>query len=181
MKIQVQDIPLEGLSLSYEVGPTEWGLAEQGVVLLEAIHVVVNVLKQAGEEVYLSGALSTVINTECSRCLKSLSLPLQSDFHLMYVPFPSSSSEGEMALSAEALDLNFYHGGEINVDQEMRGQLFLSIPMHPLCHSDCRGLCPHCGEDLNQVRCQCHSEPVDLRWKGLEKFKYKENDAKSKT
>ena len=76
-------IPLEGLSLSYEMGSTEWGLAEQGVVLLETIHVVVNVLKQAGEEVYLSGALSTVINTECSRCLKSLSLPLQSDFHLM--------------------------------------------------------------------------------------------------
>lgn len=181
MKVQVQDIPLEGLSLSYEVGLTEWELPENDVVLLEAIHIVLNVLKQAGEEVYFSGALSTMIKTECSRCLRPLSLPLKSDFHLMYVPFPSGSKESDVALSAEALDLNFYHGGEINVDQEMRGQLFLSIPMHPLCQSDCRGLCPQCGEDLNQVRCQCHSEPIDLRWKGLEKFKYKESDAKSKT
>ncbi len=181
MKIQVQDIPSEGLHLSYEVGPTEWDLEAKGHSLLEPAHVVLEVLKQGEGEVYISGALSARVQGECSRCVNPIPLPIQSRFHLEYVPSPGKFSTGEVVLSPDALDLNFYQGDEIDVDDEMMGQCLLAVPMHVLCQPDCRGLCPQCGEDLNRRRCQCRYEPIDLRWAALKKFKYKETNAKSKT
>lgn len=182
MKIQVQDIPPEGLHLSYAVEPTEWDLAEKGHTLLESAHIVLDALKHGEGEVYLAGELSAQIQGECSRCVKPITLPIQSSFHLEYLPAPRFSTN-EMALSSDALDLNFYQGDEIDIDDEMMGQCLLAVPMHPLCQPNCQGLCPQCGEDLNQVNCQCYSEPVDFRWAALKnfKYKYKEPHAKSKT
>lgn len=181
MNIQVQEIPLEGLHLSYEVSPLVWNSEEKGHSLLEPVRIVLDVLKHGEGEVYISGTLSTRVQGECSRCTETLDFPILSRFHLDYVPSPDTFSAGEVALSSDALDLNYYEGDEINVDEEIRGQCLLAVPMHLLCQANCRGLCPQCGVDLNKGSCQCHSEPVDLRWAALEKFKYKENNAKSKT
>lgn len=181
MEIQVQDIPPEGLHLSYEVGLTEWDLIDKGVVVLVPIQIKLEVYRHGEGEVYLSGQLSTSIQAECVRCLKSIPCPVHADFHLEYVPFPEPFSEKEAALSAETLDLNYYDGDQIDIDDEMKGQLFLSVPMNSLCQSECRGLCPHCGTDLNETACQCQPKPVDPRWATLKNFKYKESDAKPKT
>ncbi len=181
MKIQVQEIPSEGLRLSYQLSPAAWDLEEKGHALLEPAQVVLHVLKHGEGEVYISGTLSARIQSECSRCPESFDLPILSNFHLDYVPSPNKFPAGEVALSSDALDLNFYEGDEINVDEEIMGQCLLAVPMHSLCQTDCQGLCAQCGVDLNKSSCQCHSEPVDFRWAALEKFKYKENNAKSKT
>jgi DUF177 domain-containing protein len=37
----------------------------------------------------------------------------------------------------------------------MREQFYLSLPMKPLCRSDCRGLCVVCGTNLNREPCSC--------------------------
>jgi len=182
MKIQVQDIPSEGLHLSYGMGLQEWDIAYTGYYrLLEPVRIVVDVIKHGEGEVYVSGALSAKIEAECARCIKHIALPIHSDFHLEYLPASGDVSSGELALSPEAMDLNYYEGDEIDLDREMIGQCSLAIPMHALCRKDCRGLCPHCGEDLNKVNCQCHFEPTDMRWAALKHFKYKEPNAKSKT
>jgi len=181
VKICVESIPSEGLHLSYELSPTEWDLEDKGCCLLEPVHIVLDAVKHGETEVYISGALSAKIQVECSRCVKAIPLPIQSDFHLEYLPAPTAFSAGEAALSPDALDLNYYEGEEIDLDHEMMGQCLLAIPMHALCQPDCQGLCPHCGEDLNEVNCQCRFEPLDMRWAALKNFKYKEADAKSKT
>jgi uncharacterized protein len=181
MKIQVQDIPSEGLHLSYEVDPAEWDLKEKGHSLLDPAQVVLDVLRQGEGDVYVSGELSAQVQGECSRCVKPIALPIQSRFDLEYLPSPREFSTAEVSLSSHALDLNFYQGDEIDVDDELMGQCLLAVPMYALCQSECRGLCPQCGVNLNKVNCQCHSEPVDLRWAALNNFKYKENNAKSKT
>jgi uncharacterized protein len=43
----------------------------------------------------------------------------------------------------------------------------LSLPSSPVCRPDCKGLCPHCGQDLNEGSCDCHTEAVDPRWAAL--------------
>ncbi|MFQ5588039.1 MAG: DUF177 domain-containing protein [Nitrospiria bacterium] len=174
MEIQVQDIPSEGLHLSCEVGLAEWDLTEKGIKLLDPIQIHLDAYSHGEGEISLTGDLSTSIQAECVRCLKVIPSPVHSDFHLEYAPRPEFSSDKEEALSAETLDLNFYDGGQINIDDEMQGQFFLSIPMNTLCHTKCRGLCPHCGTDLNEIACQCRPEPVDPRWAILKNFKHKD-------
>ncbi len=181
MEIQLEKILSEGLHISYEVTLPEWDLTEKDFVLLNPIQIQLDAHKHGQGEVYLTGELSTTIQSECVRCLKVIACPVYSDFHFEYAPQPEASSGGEDVLSEEMLDLNFYVGAQINIDEEMKGQFFLSVPLNPLCRLDCRGLCPHCGEDLNETACQCHAELSDPRWAILKNFNNKETDAKSKT
>ena len=43
----------------------------------------------------------------------------------------------------------------------LREQVILAAPIQSLCHETCAGLCPRCGQNLNEGRCACASEPVN--------------------
>jgi uncharacterized protein len=45
--------------------------------------------------------------------------------------------------------------------------LALGLPMQPVCHEECAGLCLTCGVNLNETRCRCDSSPGDPRWSAL--------------
>lgn len=47
----------------------------------------------------------------------------------------------------------------------------LSIPLKRLCKDDCKGLCPHCGKNLNEETCNCKDEKTHDVWEPLKKLK----------
>jgi uncharacterized protein len=49
--------------------------------------------------------------------------------------------------------------------------ILLDLPLAPLCRSDCKGLCPYCGGDLNDVACDCQA-PLDPRWATLDGLQF---------
>lgn len=49
--------------------------------------------------------------------------------------------------------------------------ILLELPLAPLCRSDCRGLCPYCGIDLNDATCECQA-PLDPRWATLDGLRF---------
>ena len=53
----------------------------------------------------------------------------------------------------------------------VREQVYLELPMNPVCTESCLGLCPQCGEDRNQGNHECQVETIDPRWEGLLRFK----------
>lgn len=48
--------------------------------------------------------------------------------------------------------------------------ILLSVPLFPLCKSDCKGLCAKCGQDYNEGTCECNHETIDPRLEKLKKF-----------
>jgi uncharacterized protein len=64
----------------------------------------------------------------------------------------------EIELAEKDLEVDFIRGEEIDLDEIIREQIYLSLPMKSLCSEDCLGLCPTCGSDLNAGSCQCHRE-----------------------
>jgi uncharacterized protein len=42
------------------------------------------------------------------------------------------------------------------------------VPYQPLCDAACRGLCPVCGANRNEVDCDCAEPAGDPRWAALE-------------
>jgi uncharacterized protein len=56
---------------------------------------------------------------------------------------------------------------ELDLGPMVRDALVLELPLAPLCRDDCRGLCPHCGTDLNHETCSCVT-PRDPRWANLD-------------
>ncbi|MCK5011414.1 MAG: DUF177 domain-containing protein, partial [Deltaproteobacteria bacterium] len=57
-------------------------------------------------------------------------------------------------------DLFFYQGHIIDKVPLIREQILLHIPLYPLCHETCKGICPQCGSNLNHSLCQCDKEEV---------------------
>jgi uncharacterized protein len=46
-------------------------------------------------------------------------------------------------------------GDQLELGEMLREQVILAEPMQPLCRVACRGLCPVCGQDLNERPCAC--------------------------
>jgi len=67
---------------------------------------------------------------------------------------------------------NYFINEDIfNLKEFLRQRIILSLPAKPLCISECKGLCPDCGTNLNREQCQCNMFQPDDRWLKLkEKF-----------
>jgi len=164
MEIKVQDIPSEGLLLSYEEDASLWGLEEEEVSVEGKIQVRLKAIRHNEDSVYIRGAIEAGILSECGRCLVHYVEQVRSDFQIDYVPRPQIPLEEELILSREELEINYYEGDLIDINEELRSQLFLTLQMGPLCKPDCRGLCSHCGENLNLKTCSCPAEFPTARW-----------------
>jgi len=53
--------------------------------------------------------------------------------------------------------------GHIDLSPLVREYMLLDIPIKPLCSTDCKGLCPVCGENLNETQCGHTTESIDPR------------------
>jgi uncharacterized protein len=93
------------------------------------------------DEVMVVANVSAKVGLTCSRCLERYESPLPA-FVEVHAP-----------LTQTAIDLQ----------EEVRQSLALALPLKPLCRTDCRGLCPHCGKNLNQALCDCAGEAAAQR------------------
>jgi len=100
------------------------------------------------------GRLSGSIEVSCARCLAPYGLPLDRDFDLFYAFAPLKGKE--IHIPEDALDYAFLHDGDgIDLEQVAMEQVYLDVPMKPLCSATCRGLCSRCGANLNEGECRC--------------------------
>ncbi len=176
MKINVSKIPEGGMNLRFEKDGA-WFRghlpeAELFVFTLERIDVACNV-RRIKETVFVEGGLSTSAEAPCCRCLETARLPLRASFKYTFSPAPSEPQE-EVELSADDLELAYYEEDTIDLDRVIYEQIMLQMPIKPLCTETCKGLCPHCGINLNSASCQCEAETFDERLAALKKFKVKE-------
>jgi uncharacterized protein len=165
LKININTIPEEGMGLRFE-RDGEWfrqllADADAGGFLLDRLDVFCMVRK-IHENIYIEGNIEAKGEMPCSRCLEMTEVFLQAPFKYTFCPPPQRMIE-EMELKIEDLDLEYYEGDLINLEQIVFEQVMLQIPMKPLCSESCKGLCPHCGANLNKTTCNCREEVFDPR------------------
>lgn len=102
---------------------------------------------------------------ECRRCLEPLGIPLVRDF--LWV-FGEPGEEGE-----EGSGLRPVAPDEVSIDLGgvLREELILELDRWVVCGPDCKGLCPHCGENRNETMCDCSPDEPDPRWDALRALK----------
>jgi uncharacterized protein len=178
LKINVANIPEEGLNTAFSKDENWLGQifpeAERLSFRLGRVDVTIS-LKRLRQTLYLEGELRSTAEMDCSRCLEMAPLPIRATFKYVLTPAPAQYQE-ETELTKEDLDFVHYQDDLIDLDPLITEQIMLQIPMKVLCREDCKGLCPHCGTNLNQNRCQCHTERVDSRFEILKQFKKREID-----
>jgi uncharacterized protein len=125
-----------------------------------------------GDKVELAGDMEATVELICDRCLTRFSLPVEQSFDLHYVPAPSSGRpQEEKELDDDDLLVSVYEAEVIDLDDLVREQVELALPMVRLCKESCAGLCPECRANLNEGPCACEPEPIDLRWDALKSLK----------
>jgi uncharacterized protein len=121
--------------------------------------------------VQVRGRFSLGVTGECSRCLGPVELDLVVPVDVTLFPRgeePPAASEGE--LTPDDMGVSNYEEGIVDLASVVHDEVFLELPMTPLCKDDCAGLCPKCGQNLNEARCKCQPE-VDPRWHALRGMK----------
>ena len=115
----------------------------------------------------LVGNTVTQLELTCSRCLDSYMLPVSSTFDVRYLPVSAAATEHEHEVADEDLETSYYRDNRIDLNELLREQFFLALPMKPLCQDDCRGLCAQCGTNLNTDTCDCRPVWADPRLAAL--------------
>ena len=123
----------------------------------------VDVQKLGSESFGVAGQVTTRLELECSRCVEPFDVPVDASFDLRYVPHTANTGEGEREIGEDDLTTAFYREGMLDLIDLMREQFVLALPMKPMCREDCRGLCPHCGTNLNKAQCGCAPRWEDPR------------------
>ena len=120
----------------------------------------------------LEGTAKTELELTCSRCLEPYSMPVDAVFDLRYLPASEATDPdgGEGEVTEDDLDTSVYRDDQIDVNEVLREQFYLALPMKPLCQPDCRGLCPVCGVNRNRESCSCKSDWTDPRLGALRRF-----------
>jgi uncharacterized protein len=173
VKINVLNIPEEGLELQFSLtenifsdfipDKSKFDFSLDGIG-------VSGLVRKTRQSIYFTGTAETVLKTGCSRCLEAAYLPLKAEFSYTLLPEPDAVKE-DIGLSANDLDVGYYIGEVVDLDPVIFEQIMLQIPIKVLCHESCKGLCPHCGMNLNMGKCDCRSNFIDERLAVLKNLK----------
>jgi uncharacterized protein len=124
---------------------------------------------RAGQELFFQGQISGAVVGHCARCLEEYMFDLEKDFSIVLVPKQPLPEDSQ--LEEEDLDLGFYEGDQVDFSPLVREQILIALPTRPLCKEGCRGLCPHCGINLNTQTCSCSVASGDHRFAVLRTLK----------
>jgi uncharacterized protein len=158
MKLDLNTLAEGSKVLCFEVKPLELGTDPNLPEIKEPVRVNLTVFR-TDSRILIEGTLETVAIMACSRCLEPALVKVQGEIRYDYRSRgeETPSNGGEEIASGE-LDVEWYEGLEIDLNDTVRQSLILSLPMQPLCSEQCRGLCPKCGTNLNLGKCQCRED-----------------------
>jgi uncharacterized protein len=98
---------------------------------------------------------------ECVRCLTDFEQPLRIEFTELYAFSQRYTTESGLLMPET---------GIIDLAPVLREYILLEIPISPLCRPDCKGLCPICGNNLNEITCNHDDDSGDPRFSALKKL-----------
>ncbi|MGH9670433.1 MAG: YceD family protein [Terriglobales bacterium] len=119
------------------------------------------------QDIRVVGRLSTRITVKCARCLEPVASDLESTFDLLYRPRGIERRGPESSISEAETEIGFYSGEGLLLEEVLKEQVLLAVPLKAVCREDCKGLCPSCGRNRNRESCDCAPAASDVRWAAL--------------
>ena len=126
-------------------------------------------VQQAQHDVVVRGRLEGEAELACRRCLTPVTTPIDQEVTWLF-------REGVSQVDAEAEEIYSLpeRGNELDLSGALREHLLLAVPEFVECQDACKGLCPHCGVNLNETTCSCETSQTDDRWAALKQLTKKD-------
>ena len=129
--------------------------------------------RQVVEDIRLVGSMSTQVEARCARCLDPVERDVSESFDLLYRPQGVDAAGDEAAITQAETEIGYYRGDGLLLEDVLKEQILLALPVKLVCSAECKGLCPHCGRNLNVENCDCVTTMADPRWGALEDIRKK--------
>jgi uncharacterized protein len=123
------------------------------------------------KDIRLRGRLSAGLELQCARCLEPVPQEIAREFELLYRPLGADAGRDELSVTDAEAEIGYYQGEGILLEDVLREQVLLALPLKITCRDECKGLCPHCGRNLNQEQCSCAVPADDPRWAALKEIR----------
>ena len=180
MLIKVKDLELRKLEFNESFAP---GVIDLGEDLVQMAALPVSghaelIRENRGahdviEDIRLVGSFSTEINAPCARCLEPVHNTISEKFDLLYRPLGIDARSEEVSISQAETEIGYYQGEGLLLEDVLKEQILLALPVKQVCRANCKGLCPQCGKNLNVESCDCVTSMTDPRWSALEDIRKK--------
>jgi len=174
MEFNVFDLEREPIEFDLELAPGAVDLGDlaeqQGPLIASGRAEVLHENRGPKEivaDIRLRGRFAGNFQTPCARCLEPVALPLAGDYDLIFRPLGADADAPERSITADEAEIGYYQEDSLALEDVLREQVLLSLPVRTLCKPDCKGLCPRCGINRNSQTCSCEEGPSDSRWEAL--------------
>jgi uncharacterized protein len=173
MFLSIKEMELRKIRFDETFAPQDLDFEQDEIWQAGPLHALgtAELLANTEGEVRIQGRFEVQMEAECDRCLGRARFPLDTSFDLFYRPASFIAREEEVEIDEGEAQLGFYQGGGMELEDLLREQILLVMPMQRVCNEDCRGICPTCGKNRNETPCDCKDERAGNRWAALQGLK----------
>jgi uncharacterized protein len=125
------------------------------------------------EDIRVVGNFSTRLEMSCARCLEPVGRDVVKKFDLLYRPQGADAGREELSVTVVEAEVGYYQAKGLLLEDVLREQILLALPLRAICKEECKGLCPQCGKNLNLEQCGCAEPLEDPRWSALKEIREK--------
>ena len=129
--------------------------------------------------VLVTGTLRTDVEVPCSRCLTEFRLPLTLKIEEEYFPTIDVNSGVAVEVPEEPGCFTIDEHHILDLTEAVRQYALTAIPIQTLCKAECAGLCPVCGQNLNEKQCGHQHKEADQRWAKLLELQSSEKEKRN--
>ncbi|MEW5758098.1 MAG: DUF177 domain-containing protein [Candidatus Omnitrophota bacterium] len=134
MTIDISSIPQSGVTIEEEVSSDVFDINTADIKFIKPFHIRAHISK-AINLLNIRVDVDSYFLFVCCCCLKEIEKYYENRFELN-LPIDRNTRT-------------------IDITDDLRQEIILSYPLKPLCKDGCLGLCPKCGQDLNEKKCNC--------------------------
>jgi len=138
MKVNIRNIPHEGLDIERVMSAGELGLEADGFEFNSPLTVQVH-LEKADEILIADVEVCGRYTFSCSRCLEPFTQDRCEHFKFYLDITPKTQT--------------------VELGEDIRQEMIMAVGPIALCRPDCKGICPQCGVNRNEQACECESDP----------------------
>jgi uncharacterized protein len=125
------------------------------------------------EDIRVVGTVATKLEIPCARCLDPVPYKVDRRFELLFRPQSVNVGPDEAEMQDKDAEIAYYSGDGVELQEILREQILLDVPIKTVCREACKGICPQCGKNLNTAECQCEPVAGDPRWDALKGLRNK--------
>ena len=182
MNLDLTEIVLNlGKRIRYEIDEPPIADIDAGLKCLEPVKGEI-VFTNTGSHIIVRGHFHSKLEVECARCLSDyamdVSVPIEEELRIPGHTPEMIEEPGEPEPPEEAKE-PLFEDNILNLTELLRQDLAVAVPIKPLCDEHCKGLCPHCGQNLNQGQCDCSPEEVSGAFAALALLLEQEKDKRA--